>query len=100
MYTADFITDWGYVRRAIFACDHADAYKQATNLAAFRGEQFQFASIREVEGDFQQVVHSHWVAQDDTFTRFACARCGSRNWHGYERHCPSCGVPMHLSGQR
>lgn len=54
MFTADFIskTD-GYVRRAIFADDKVSAYQQAHQMAAGAGEHFQFASIREVEGEFE-----------------------------------------------
>ena len=94
MFTADFITDAGYVRRAIFADDKVSAYKQANQMAAENGEHFQFASIREVEGSFERVVEAKWIPQDSSLTKYSCSHCLSRNYEGHEARCPACGAHM------
>lgn len=46
------------------------------------------------KADAEQVRHGRWVRQDDTFTRYECSVCISRNYRGYERYCPNCGAKM------
>lgn len=95
MFTADFITKTeGYVRRAIFAGDKVSAYQKAHQLAAEMGEHFQFASIREVEGEFEAPRYAYWIAQDDSFTKFSCSNCLSQNHEVRHKRCPECGAYM------
>ena len=37
---------------------------------------------------------AEWIAQDDTFTRFKCSRCHTKNHHTRWDYCPSCGAKM------
>lgn len=37
---------------------------------------------------------ARWIAQDDTFTRFECSRCHTKNHHTRWDYCPSCGAKM------
>lgn len=95
MFTADFITKTeGYVRRAIFADDKVSAYQKAHQMAAEAGEYFQFASIREVEGEFEVPRYAYWIAQDDSYTKFSCSHCMSHNHEGRHKRCPECGAYM------
>ena len=46
--------------------------------------------------DVAQVVHGHWIRQDESFTRFKCSNpeCGIENCSGFENYCPNCGAKM------
>ena len=46
--------------------------------------------------DVAQVVHGHWIRQDESFTRFKCSnpKCGIENCNGFENYCPNCGAKM------
>lgn len=44
--------------------------------------------------DAVPVVRGEWLRQDETFTRFMCSQCGSKNHAGYENFCPNCGADM------
>ena len=46
--------------------------------------------------DVAQVVHGHWIRQDESFTRFKCSNpeCGAENYSGFENYCPNCGAKM------
>ena len=46
--------------------------------------------------DVAQVVHGHWIRQDESFTRFKCSNpeCGIENCNGFENYCPNCGAKM------
>ena len=35
-----------------------------------------------------------WIAQDDTFTRFECSVCHTKNHHTRWNYCPNCGARM------
>ena len=35
-----------------------------------------------------------WIAQDETFTKFMCSVCESKNYGGHEKFCPNCGARM------
>lgn len=37
---------------------------------------------------------AEWIVQDDTFTRFECSRCHTKNHHTRWDYCPSCGAKM------
>lgn len=37
---------------------------------------------------------ARWIVQDDTFTRFECSRCHTKNHHTRWDYCPSCGAKM------
>jgi predicted RNA-binding Zn-ribbon protein involved in translation (DUF1610 family) len=39
-------------------------------------------------------VRGEWIRQDDTFTKYMCSNCGSKNYQGYENFCPNCGADM------
>ena len=93
-FTADFLCDSHYTRRVLFAADQADAYRMANHMAQENKEHFCFASIRPLNGDFEPVVRSEWIAQDDTYTRFYCAHCRSRNHPMHYKRCPECGAHM------
>lgn len=46
--------------------------------------------------DVAQVVHGHWIRQDESFTRYKCSNpeCGVENFSGFENYCPNCGAKM------
>ncbi len=44
--------------------------------------------------DAVPVVRGEWIRQDDTFTKYMCSNCGSKNYQGYENFCPNCGADM------
>ena len=46
----------------------------------------------------EPVRHGRWVAQDNTFTRFMCSECKSKNHHERTEYCPNCGAKMDLEG--
>lgn len=95
MFTADFIskTD-GYVRRAIFADDKVIATQIADRMAEETGEHLRFASVREVQGEFEIPRYAYWIAQDDSFTKFSCSHCMSHNHEVRHKRCPECGAYM------
>lgn len=35
-----------------------------------------------------------WIVQDDTFTRFECSGCHTKNHHTRWDYCPNCGAKM------
>ena len=37
---------------------------------------------------------AEWIVQDDTFTRFECSGCHTKNHHTLWDYCPSCGAKM------
>lgn len=37
---------------------------------------------------------AEWIAQDDTFTRFECSRCHTKNHHTRWNYRPNCGSLM------
>lgn len=47
-------------------------------------------------GDAQTALEctTEWIVQDDTFTRFECSRCHTRNHHTRWHYCPNCGSLM------
>lgn len=47
--------------------------------------------------DAEPVRHGRWIRQDNTFTRYMCSECESKNHGGHENYCPSCGAKMDLS---
>lgn len=111
MFTADFTTHHGLVRRTFFAPDAASAYQQAHQFASVHHEHFQRASIREVEGEFERVVHSWWQVGDE-YEYFECRACGHsvfndadcrtdahemlKNGKNTPKRCPDCGAHMDL----
>jgi hypothetical protein len=46
----------------------------------------------------EPVRHGKWINQDDTYTRWYCSECKSRNHPGHENFCPNCGTKMDLEG--
>ena len=44
--------------------------------------------------DVVEVVHGEWIRQDETFTRFMCSECGSKNHNIRWVFCPNCGAKM------
>lgn len=44
--------------------------------------------------DAEPVRHGRWIRQDDTFTRYMCSECESKNHAGHENFCPNCGAKM------
>ena len=37
---------------------------------------------------------AEWIVQDDTFTRFECSRCHTKNHHTRWNYCTNCGARM------
>ena len=37
-----------------------------------------------------------WIAQDETYTRWFCSECKSKNHHKRTNYCPNCGAKMDL----
>ena len=48
--------------------------------------------------DVAPVVHGRWIARDETFTRFMCSNCKSKNHRGGDNYCPNFGAKMDLKG--
>lgn len=46
--------------------------------------------------EYALVHHGRWIRQDDTFTRYMCSECESKNHDGHEKYCPACGAKMDL----
>lgn len=46
--------------------------------------------------DAEPVRHGRWIRQDNTFTRYMCSECESKNHGGHENYCPNCGAKMDL----
>ncbi len=44
--------------------------------------------------DAEPVRHGRWIAQDNTYTRYMCSECESKNHGGHEKYCPNCGAKM------
>lgn len=44
----------------------------------------------------EPVRNGKWIAQDETYTRYFCSECKSRNHQGHEKFCPNCGAKMDL----
>ena len=40
--------------------------------------------------------HGKWIAQDETYTRWFCSECKSKNHHERTDYCPHCGAKMDL----
>lgn len=41
-----------------------------------------------------------WIVQDNTYTRYMCSECQSKNYGGHENYCPNCGAKMDLEVQQ
>lgn len=70
---------------------------------ALRDNEFQtFCPLDEVDGvidaaptlDYAPVRHGEWIRQDDTYTRFQCGECKSKNFDRRWVFCPLCGAKM------
>ena len=48
--------------------------------------------------DAELVRYGEWVPQDETYTKFMCSECNSKNYEGYEKYCPNCGAKMKWDG--
>ena len=44
--------------------------------------------------DYAPVRHASWIRQDDTYTRFQCGGCKSKNFDRQWVFCPLCGARM------
>ena len=44
--------------------------------------------------DYAPVVHGEWIRQDDTYTKFQCGECKSKNFDRRWVFCPLCGAKM------
>lgn len=44
--------------------------------------------------DAEPVRYGRWIRQDDTFTRYMCSECESKNHAGHENYCHNCGAKM------
>ena len=44
--------------------------------------------------DAELVRYGKWIPQDETYTKFMCSECKSKNYKGYEKYCPNCGAKM------
>ena len=62
--------------------------------AVYFVENFCVKNVPSV--DVKEIVHAKWISQDDTYTRFMCNNCNSRNHGGYEKYCPNCGAKMEV----
>lgn len=40
------------------------------------------------------VKRGHWIARDDTFTKYRCSVCGTGDHHVRWNFCPACGADM------
>lgn len=39
-------------------------------------------------------ITAHWIRQDNTYTKYMCSRCRTKNYAGHENYCPMCGARM------
>lgn len=44
--------------------------------------------------DAELVRYGEWIPQDETYTKFMCSECNSKNYKGHEKYCPNCGTKM------
>lgn len=44
--------------------------------------------------DYAPVVHASWIPQDDTYTKFQCSLCKTKNFDRQWVFCPLCGARM------
>lgn len=44
--------------------------------------------------DYAPIKHASWIRQDDTYTRFQCGECKSKNFDRRWVFCPLCGAKM------
>ena len=42
----------------------------------------------------------YWIRQDDTYTRFQCSNCKTKNHPGGQPFCPLCGADMRTKKQK
>ena len=49
---------------------------------------------RNLEMDAEPVRHGRWIRQDDTYVRFKCSVCKSRNHSTEWPYCCLCGAKM------
>lgn len=70
------------------------AYAFATDDDQLRDDLYAWVGRPTVE--FEPVRHGRWIAQDETFTRFMCSACVSKNHKDCSNYCPMCGAKMYL----
>lgn len=87
-----------------------ESYKELRNLydeiedgggakEVYQGELITFLeAILRVKNaptlDYAPVRHASWIRQDDTYTRFQCGECKSKNFDRRWVFCPLCGALM------
>lgn len=50
--------------------------------------------------DYAPVKQMSWIVQDETYTRFQCGSCKSKNFERTWLFCPLCGAQWNGKGQR
>ena len=73
---------------------YVDANSAPIYLNADACEQIKYMPTVDVV----EVVHGHWIRQDESFTRYKCSNpeCGAENYGGFENYCPNCGAKMDM----
>lgn len=54
----------------------------------------QEATCRQILENYEPVRHGRWIPQDNTYTRFMCSACETRNHAAPTDYCPNCGAKM------
>ena len=65
-----------------------------SKLVAMLAKVFQKKIDEAPAVDAEPVRHGRWIRQDDTYTRYVCSECKSKNHGGHGRYCPNCGAKL------
>ena len=80
-----------YVERYSFGCPSPSKHGEAMR----GGIRKALRCMEETPTlDYAPVRHASWIRQDDTYTRFQCGECKSKNFDRCWVFCPLCGARM------
>ncbi len=73
-------------------CDGCENYNGVRCRACGIGDAIDI--VEDAPTALERTARWRWIVQDDTFTRFECSRCHTKNHHTRWDYCPSCGAKM------
>lgn len=73
---------------------HRITQEDMPEIEAFLSQRWQYMKSQWREFSEEPARHGRWIRQDDTFTRYMCSECESKNHDGHEKYCPACGAKM------
>ena len=71
-------------------CDGCETYNRVKCRACSIGDAIDI--VEDAPTALERTAR--WIVQDDTFTRFECSGCHTKNHHTRWDYCPSCGAKM------